>query len=326
VAKSSAMHYYLFPSSAWFPATTHHLGGGGIGGTGIGRRPAMRLLALGAATILGFGRVSAQPAGRAAAALKRQPTIVIDPGHGGVDPGAVGRSGVYEKDVVLSTARDFAHQLAATRRYRVILTRSVDEFLPLRERVARARAWRADLFLSIHADALPAAEMRGLSVFTLSGKASDREAAALAARENRADRIGGIDLSQQPREVSDILVDLARRQTSNASIALARNVIREFDREIVLLDHAQRSADFVVLTAPDIPSVLVELGCLSNPQEERLLQSPTYQQKLARGLVRSVVAYFARATGHQLTTADRDRRASAAREGGSDEIANSKRR
>jgi N-acetylmuramoyl-L-alanine amidase len=260
----------------------------------FGRRAAARLLALGAATVWGFGRVAAQPAVRAAVPVQRQPTVVIDPGHGGTDPGAIGRAGVYEKDVVLSTARDFARQLAATRRYRVVLTRSVDEFLPLRERVARARAWRADLFLSIHADALPDAEMRGLSVFTLSAKASDWQAAALAGRENRADRIGGIDLSQQPREVGDVLLDLARRQTNNASIALARDVIRELDREVVLLDHAQRSADFIVLTAPDIPSVLVELGCLSNPQEERLLQKPAYQQKLARGLVRSVVAYFVR--------------------------------
>jgi N-acetylmuramoyl-L-alanine amidase len=259
-----------------------------------GRRAAVRLLAAGAATLWGLGRASAQPAGRGvAAAVRRQPTVVIDPGHGGVDPGAIGRGGVYEKDVVLSIAWDFARQLAATRHYRVVLTRSVDEFLPLRERVARARAWRADLFLSIHADALPDKGMRGLSVFTLSAEASDRQAAALAVSENRADLVGGINLSRQPRDVSDVLVDLARRETSNLSLALARNIIRQLEREVVLLDHAQRSADFVVLTAPDIPSVLVELGCLSNPQEESLLQMPTYQQKLARGLVCSVVAYFA---------------------------------
>jgi N-acetylmuramoyl-L-alanine amidase len=260
-----------------------------------GRRAAMRLFAAGAATLWGVGPASAQPAGRGTtAAVRRQPTVVIDPGHGGIDPGAISRGGVYEKDIVLSTAWDFARQLAATRGYRAVLTRSVDEFLPLRERVARARAWRADLFLSIHADALPDKETRGLSVFTLSAEASDRQAAALAVGENRADLIGGINLSRQPREVSDILVDLTRRQTSNLSIALARNVIRQLEHEVVLLDRTLRSANFVVLTAPDIPSVLVELGCLSNPPEEHLLQKPAYQQKLARGLVRSVVAYFAR--------------------------------
>ena len=118
------------------------------------------------------------------------PTVVIDPGHGGVDPGATGPSGVYEKDIVLSTAREFARQLAATRCCRIVLTRSVDKFIPLRDRVVRARAWHADLFLSLHADTLPDKEMRGLSVFTLSAQASDREAAALAMSENKADLAG----------------------------------------------------------------------------------------------------------------------------------------
>ena len=245
----------------------------------------LRLLAFGAAIGWAFDGASAQPAGRGAAPVRRAPTIVIDPGHGGVDPGAISPNGVYEKNIVLPTAWEFARRLAATRRYRVVLTRSVDEFIPLRDRVARARAWRADLFLSIHADALPDTEMRGLSVFTLS--------AALAISENRADLLGGINLSRQPREVGNILMDLGRRQTSNSSIVLARKVVDQLAREVVLLDHPQRSADFAVLTAPDIPSALVELGCLSNRQEERLLQQRSYQQKLARGLMRAVEAYFA---------------------------------
>lgn len=219
--------------------------------------------------------------------------VVIDPGHGGIDPGAIGPSGIYEKSIVLATARDLAGQLAATRRFRVILTRSGDEFIPLRERVARARGVNAELFLSIHADTLPNAAMRGLSVFTQSAQASDREAAALAIRENKADLVGGIRLSQQTREVGNILIDLARRQTSNLSIALAHDVVDELGREVVLLDHPQRSADFAVLTAPDIPSALVELGCLSNPIEERLLQQRAYRQKLAGGLARAIEAYFA---------------------------------
>jgi N-acetylmuramoyl-L-alanine amidase len=259
----------------------------------------MRLFALAAATGWMFKTAAAQPAARSAKpvqhspAARRQPTVVIDPGHGGVDPGAVSRSGVYEKDIVLLAAWQFAHQLAATRRYRVVLTRSTDEFIPLRDRVARAHAWKADLFLSLHADALPDRAMRGLSVFTLSAQASDREAAALAIRENRADLVGGVDMARQPRDVGSVLIDLARRQSGNLSILLARKVVGQLLREVVLLDHPQRSADFAVLTAPDIPSVLVELGCLSNPQEERLLRQHAYQEKLGRGLVRAVEAYFA---------------------------------
>jgi N-acetylmuramoyl-L-alanine amidase len=253
----------------------------------------LRLLAVGAAFGGVLDRAAAQPAGRRAAPIRRAATVVIDPGHGGIDPGAVGAKGTYEKDIVLSTASEFARQLAATRRFRVVLTRSIDEFIPLRDRVARAHAWHADLFLSMHADALPDREVRGLSVFTLSMQASDREAAALAASENRADLVGGVNLSRQPREVGTILMDLWRRQTGNFSISLARNIVDQLAREVVLLDRPQRFADFAVLTAPDIPSVLVELGCLSNPREERLLRQPTYQQNLARGLVRAVEAYFA---------------------------------
>jgi N-acetylmuramoyl-L-alanine amidase len=237
--------------------------------------------------------VSARAAAWGASPVRRVPTVVIDPGHGGVDPGAISANGVYEKDIVLATGRELERQLAATRRFRVVLTRSTDEFLPLRERVARARAWKADLFLSIHADALPERELRGLSVFTQSLQASDREAAALAKSENRADLVAGINLSQQPREVGNVLLDLTRRETGNLSVAFARRITEELARDAVLRDRAQRSADFAVLTAPDIPSALVELGCLSNPVEERLLQQHAYQQKLARGLVRAIEAYFA---------------------------------
>jgi len=225
--------------------------------------------------------------------VRRVPTVVIDPGHGGVDPGAISPEGVHEKDIVLETAMEFARALTARRNYRVVLTRSTDEFLPLRERVDRARAWKADLFLSIHADALPDTEMCGLSVFTLSAQASDREAAALASSENLADLVGGVKLSRQPRDVGNILLDLTRRQTGNLSITLARKLVDQLGRDVVLLERPQRSADFAVLTAPDIPSALVELGCLSNPAEERLLQQRAYQQKIARGFVRAVESFFA---------------------------------
>ena len=234
----------------------------------------------------------AQPAASRALPARVLPTVVIDPGHGGMDPGAIGAHGVYEKDIVLATASEVARQLVATGRFRVMLTRRGDEFLPLRERVARAHAWKADLFVSIHADALPDADLRGLSVFTQSATASDREAASVAKSENHADLIAGINLSQQPREVWNILLDLTRRETGNLSAALAHKITTELGREIVLRGNAQRSADFAVLTASDVPSVLVELGCLSNSAEERLLQQRAYQQKLARGLVRAIAAYF----------------------------------
>jgi N-acetylmuramoyl-L-alanine amidase len=260
---------------------------------GCGRRSVLRALAFCAVVGWRLGSSAAQPAGRATPPTRGVATVVIDPGHGGVDPGAISPSGVLEKDIALATAWEFARQLSARRGFRVVLTRSTDEFLPLRERVARARAWKADLFLSIHADALPDTEMRGLSVFTQSARASDREAAALAASQNRVDLVGGVSLARQPRDVGNILLDLTRRQTSNLSIELARRVVLELGRDAVLLENPQRSADFAVLTAPDVPSALVELGCLSNAAEERLLQQRAYQRKLARGLVRAVEAYLA---------------------------------
>jgi N-acetylmuramoyl-L-alanine amidase len=221
--------------------------------------------------------------------------IVLDPGHGGVDPGAISPHGVYEKTITLATARELAHQLAATGRFRPLLTRNRDVFVPLRERVMKARRNHAELLLSVHADALPDRDLRGLSVYTLSERASDREAAALAERENRDDFIAGLKLSQQPREIGAVLLDLARRHTGNRSLVLARAVVSELGRAIPLLEKPHRSAGFVVLTAPDVPSALVELGCLSNREEEKLLPQRAYQQRLAEALVRAIDDYFAAA-------------------------------
>jgi N-acetylmuramoyl-L-alanine amidase len=218
--------------------------------------------------------------------------IVIDPGHGGIDPGAIGTDGVYEKNIVFPTAVALARLLAATLRFRVFLTRRQDEFVRLSERVARARARHADLFLSLHADALPDRTRRGLSVFTLSAAASDRDAAALARSENR-EVLDGVNLKRQSQDIGRVLLDLARRQTDNQSLALGRAVVAALGREVALLENPQRSAGFVVLTAPDIPSVLIELGCLSNPVEVRLLQQAAYRERLARGLARAVETYFA---------------------------------
>jgi N-acetylmuramoyl-L-alanine amidase len=246
--------------------------------------------ALGAGVSSPIGQALAEPL--VARTQHKTHLVVLDPGHGGVDPGAIGYSGVYEKDIALATAREVARQLEATRRYRVRLTRTDDEFVALQERVAFAHAAGGDLFLSIHADALPNAGVRGASVFTLSEKASDREAAELAARENKADLIAGIDLSRHEPVVSEILFDLARRQTNNLSIRLARDLVSELGHEVRLLNNSHRSAGFVVLKAPDIPSALVELGCLSNKDEDTLLQQAAYQRKLATGLVRSINDYF----------------------------------
>ncbi len=227
---------------------------------------------------------------------RHHPLVVIDPGHGGVDPGAIGIDGAYEKYITFAVAIDLARLLRSTGLLRVALTRRSDEYVPLRERVARAHVLHADLFISIHADALPNPEKRGLSVFTLSTKASDREAAALADSENR-DVIAGVRLTHQQREIGAILIDLVRRETDNRSRQLARDVVTSLARDAPLLENPERSAGFVVLTAPDIPSVLVELGCLSNPIEGKLLQRPFYRQRLARGLADAIETYFSGHTG-----------------------------
>jgi N-acetylmuramoyl-L-alanine amidase len=255
------------------------------------RRSVLRLLAGCAAAELSVGAASAQPRRQGRPQSRYLPIVVIDPGHGGIDPGAISPGGVYEKSITFAIATDLARLLNATRRFRAALTRSRDEYVPLRERVAGARVLRADLFLSLHADMLPNTAMRGASVFTLSATASDREAAALADSENR-DVAAGLLLSRQRREVGYILIDLARRQTDNLSLEFAHDLIAALGSAVMLLENPQRSAGFVVLTAPDIPSALVELGCLSNPVEERLLQRPPYQQRLARGLLQAIETYF----------------------------------
>jgi N-acetylmuramoyl-L-alanine amidase len=257
-------------------------------GIGLARRRLLRLIAG------GFVSGSAEIAGaqhRQRARSRHLPLVVLDPGHGGIDPGAIGAGGVFEKRITFATAIDLYRLLSATRRFRVALTRGPDQYVPLRERVARARALRADLFMSLHADALPNPAMRGLSVFTLSAAASDREAAAIADSENR-EVVADVRRSPRPREVSAILIDLARRQTGNLSLEMAREVVASLGRDVQLLDNPQRSAGFVVLSAPDIPSVLVELGCLSNPIEEPLLQLPAYRKLLARGLAQAIEAFF----------------------------------
>ncbi len=228
----------------------------------------------------------------APAPVKPKPVIVIDPGHGGVDPGAVGASGVYEKNIVLAMARELKEQLDATGRFKVVLTRDRDVFLKLRDRVAKARAAGGDLFLSLHADSHPNLQLSGLSVYTLSEKASDAEAEQLAESENKADLIAGIDLSNEAPEVANILIDLAQRETMNLSANFAGKAVGGLGREVKLLSNTHRFAGFAVLKAPDVPSVLVELGYLSNPKEEQLLKTEAYRGKLAKALAHAATEYF----------------------------------
>lgn len=225
------------------------------------------------------------------------PMIVIDAGHGGADPGAVAVTGEFEKAITLSVARELRRQLLATGRYRVALTRSDDTFIRLRDRVAEARAQKADLFVSLHADSIDSSKFRGLSVYTLSDTASDREAAMLAARENRVDAIGGIDLAVESDEVASILIDLAQRDTMNHSRRFANLLVAEMKQVVPLVPRPHRSAGFAVLTAPDIPSVLVELGYLSSPQDARLLSQAEHQKRVARGIVRGIDGFFSIALG-----------------------------
>lgn len=221
--------------------------------------------------------------------------VVIDPGHGGVDPGAISVNGYHEKNLTLAISKELARQLNATGRYKAVLTRNDDDFMALRERVTFARAAGADLFISIHADSHGEWETRGASVYTLSTEASDKEAAALAAKENKADIIGGLDLSRQDRDVASILIDLAQRETMNRSKIYAGMLVEEFDRaHVTLLPHRpHRSAGFAVLTAPDVPAVLLEVGYLSNKTDERALMQQSHRQKLARAIIKAADAFFA---------------------------------
>jgi N-acetylmuramoyl-L-alanine amidase len=234
------------------------------------------------------GGAPARPTGR--------PTIVLDPGHGGVDPGAIGVSGTHEKEITLAMAREIRRQLEQTGRYRVAMTRDDDVFIRLRDRIALARQQSADLFISIHADSMGSGNTatRGASIYTLSENASDNEAAALAARENRADIIAGVDLTRENRDVTSILIDLAQRETMNRSIVFARHLVGEMGREALLLPQSpHRFAGFAVLRAPDTPSVLIEMGYLSNAQDELLLNRPHHRAKVAAGVLRAIDAYFA---------------------------------
>lgn len=226
-----------------------------------------------------------------------RPLIVIDAGHGGHDPGAINAThGWREKDVTLAIARAIRSELLQSGRFRVALTREDDQFLILQERFGIARRLHADLLISIHADAALNTDARGATIYTLSEVASDREAARLAARENRADILNGIDLSREPSNISSILIDLTQRDTMETATRFADIVQREAAPFIAFQSPAHHFASLVVLKSPDTPSVLLETGYISNEEDGAMLRSKNGQQRIARGVTRAVTVHFARLT------------------------------
>lgn len=234
---------------------------------------------------------AAVPAARQPA--QRDAVVVIDAGHGGKDTGAIGPRGTREKDVVLAIARRLARMIDAEPGMRAVLTRTNDEFLSLRKRMNLARTVQADLFVSLHADAFPDGRARGSSVFVLSNTGASSEAArVLAERENAADLVGGLSLADKDEHLAEVLLDLSQSATADASHEAARLVLKQIDALGDLHHHRVQEAGFVVLKAPDVPSILVETAFISNSEEEALLRSAAHQKKLAQGLLHGIRAYL----------------------------------
>lgn len=218
--------------------------------------------------------------------------IVLDPGHGGIDGGARGSSGIEEKAIVLDFAKRLSKILENNKRYQVLMTRTEDVFVSLSERVAFSREANADLFISIHADSLRQRFVRGATVYTLSKRASDRMAAELADSENSVDLLAGLAAEDDRAAVTDILADLTARETKRFSRGFSNILVRELRDEVLLIKNPQRSAAFSVLRAADVPSVLLELGYLSNEEDEALLQQSQWQDVAAIAIARAVDRFF----------------------------------
>jgi N-acetylmuramoyl-L-alanine amidase len=234
-----------------------------------------------------------------------RPLVVLDPGHGGIDTGTKGPSGEEEKDIVLNFAQRVRDRVEKTGKYRVLMTRTDDTFVPLADRVHVARDAGAALFVSIHADSLPHGEgdAQGASVYTLSETATDSEAAKLAEKENRADVIAGVDLKSEPDDVAGILIDLAERETKSFSMQFAHKLVGEMKGVARLHKTPLKSAGFRVLRAPDVPSVLIELGYVSNRQDLQLLLSDSWRNRTADSIAQAIDGYFnARGTGARAGT------------------------
>lgn len=225
--------------------------------------------------------------------------IVLDPGHGGIDTGAVGRRKTIEKAITLAFAKQLKAELETRPGLDVILTRDTDVFIPLNDRVQFARQHNADLFISIHADSVREKHVRGATVYTISEKASDSVAARIAESENKSDAIAGLTFADEPEDVSDILIDLARRETLGFSVQFARLAVDSISQEVRMIKNSHRHAGFRVLRAPDVPSVLLELGFLSNLEDEKLLNQPEWRAKVAR-TISNAVAQFAALSGREI--------------------------
>ena len=223
------------------------------------------------------------------------PTIILDAGHGGKDPGSISRSGLHEKDITLKAAVFLYKELRKTLRYNVVLTRQKDVFVPKRERFAIARNAKADFLISIHADNHPSMHVRGLTIYTLSAKASDTEALRLSEQENKRDYFGFSMENVAQKEADglfDVFVDIAQRGSSNTALILAKGFHIILKKSAIGKVMSLRSADLAVLKAPEVPSILVELGYLSNAKDEKLIQTLKYKKAIARSLIQALDTYF----------------------------------
>lgn len=230
---------------------------------------------------------------QAVARANKRFTIVLDPGHGGIDGGAEGLNGTVEKSITLAFALELRAKLAESGNYDVYMTREKDDFLRLDERVRIARQHEADLFISIHADTIRLKGIRGATVYTVADKASDAEAQALADRENLSDQLAGIKIEDENHEVADILIELIKRETHGFSLNFARTLLSELSDTIGLINNPHRYAGFRVLKAPDVPSVLLELGYLSNPEDEEQLRDANWRGKAAQSIADAIAAFAA---------------------------------
>ncbi|MRG57361.1 AMIN domain-containing protein [Phyllobacterium sp. SYP-B3895] len=215
-------------------------------------------------------------------------TVVVDAGHGGIDSGAESAGGSLEKNVTLMFAQQLRDELQKISGIRVEMTRNDDTFLRLSERVRIARQYEADLFVSIHADTINRGNIRGATVYTVSDRASDADSRAMADRENRADAVAGIAFDNEAPEIADILMDLTRRETHNFSLSFAKTVVKSLKKDVNMINNPHRFAGFQVLRAPDVPSVLVEIGYLSNQEDEKLMLDPAWRSHVAERLATAV--------------------------------------